>query len=222
MTSATRNFRLSWLTTDQQTIASRYEKALIREIDSGFAEETAKAEVDSIYIGGGTPSLIPAAQINDILTACRARFQIRDNCEISLEANPGTLSEEKIAAFLKSGVNRISIGAQSFADEELAAVGRLHNANMVFEALHQLKTGGFENISIDLMLGLPLQTKASWKGSLETFAQLGVPHISVYMLDLDDQCALSELVAKGLVHVPEEDLISDMYLETIDFLSSCN
>lgn len=204
----------------RRVLASRYEKAVIREIKCGFASEANK-EVDSIYIGGGTPSLVPARHINDILTTCRGRFRIQDNCEISIEANPGTISEKKVAAFRKSGVNRISIGAQSFVDQELSAIGRLHNAKMVFDSLHQLKKGGFENINLDLMLGLPFQTKASWKRNLEIFAQLEVPHVSIYMLDLDDQCPLYKLVANGSVRIPEEDLVSDMYLETIDSLSSC-
>jgi oxygen-independent coproporphyrinogen-3 oxidase len=201
-------------------MASRYRKAVLREIECGAVSDMDKVEVDTIYFGGGTPSLVPARHIDDILAACRSRFRTQPDCEVSIEANPGTISERKITAFRKSGVNRISIGAQSFVDRELSVIGRLHTADMALDSLRQLKRSGFENISLDLMLGLPLQTKESWKRSLDIFTQLEIPHISIYMLDLDEQCPLSELVANKLVRIPEEDLMSDMYLETVDFLSS--
>jgi oxygen-independent coproporphyrinogen III oxidase len=204
----------------QRALAIRYKKAVLREIECSVVPDVDKREVDTIYFGGGTPSLVPVNHIVDILAACRSRFLIRSHCEVSIEANPGTISEKKIAAFRKSGVNRISIGAQSFVDEELSAISRLHTADMALNAVHRLKRSGFDNISLDLMLGLPLQTKESWKRSLDIFTQLDIPHISIYMLDLDEQCPLSELVANKLVQIPEEDLISDMYLETVDFLSS--
>jgi oxygen-independent coproporphyrinogen-3 oxidase len=204
----------------QRTMASRYQKAVLREIERDPVPDVDRVEVDTIYFGGGTPSLVPAKHIDDLLSACRSRFRTQSDCEVSIEANPGTISEKKIAALRKSGVNRISIGAQSFVDGELAAIGRLHTADMAIDALRKLTKSGFENMSVDLMLGLPLQTKESWKRSLDVFTQLEIPHISIYMLDLDEQCPLADLVADKLVQIPEEDLISDMYLETVDFLSS--
>ncbi len=177
-------------------------------------------EVDTIYFGGGTPSLIPESGIVNILAALRSGYRVAGGCEISLEANPGTLSEEKMAAYRNCGVNRISIGAQSFVDAELAAIGRLHTPSMIHEAVHGLKRNGFQNLSLDLMLGLPFQTRGSWKHTLNTLAQLDIPHISIYMLDLDDKCPLSELVANGSIAVPDEDFLADMYLETIDFLAA--
>jgi oxygen-independent coproporphyrinogen-3 oxidase len=162
---------------------------------------------------------MPPDSIHGILNAFRGRFRIDDDCEISLEANPGTLSRDKMDAFKNIGINRISIGAQSFADRELAAIGRIHRSPMIYEALGILNERGYQNINIDLMLGLPLQTRESWKNNLDIVAQLDIPHISVYMLDLDDPCALAELVANGSISIPEEDLVSDLYLETIDFLA---
>jgi oxygen-independent coproporphyrinogen-3 oxidase len=203
----------------EEFLASRYEKALICEIErTSIANDY--GEADTIYLGGGTPSLVARDSINRILTAFRSRFHITDDCEISLEANPGTLSKEKIEAFRRIGINRISLGAQSFADQELAAIGRLHTSKMIYEALVDLKEGGFHNVNMDLMLGLPLQTKASWRRNLNIISRLNIPHISIYMLDLDDPCPLSNAVAKGEISIPEDDMVSDLYIETIEFLSS--
>lgn len=164
--------------------------------------------------------MVPAEHIADILRECRLRFRVAENCEISLEANPGTISAKKSALLRKAGVNRISLGAQSFWDKELASIGRLHSAGMILRSLGQLRENGFENLNLDLLLGLPNQTRESWRHCLQTAAAVSVPHISVYILDLDEPCTLSSLVTDGLVQTPEEDLISDLYLETIDLLSS--
>jgi oxygen-independent coproporphyrinogen-3 oxidase len=113
------------------------------------------------------------------------------------------------------------MGAQTFSDQELSAIGRAHSSAMVGDSLRWLRDGGFENINLDLMLGLPYQTRLSWKHNLEKVADLGIPHVSVYMLDLDDPCLLQTKVAEGAVLLPEDDLVSDLYLETIEFLASC-
>jgi oxygen-independent coproporphyrinogen III oxidase len=118
------------------------------------------------------------------------------------------------------GLNRISMGAQSFSDRELASIGRLHTPEMIEESLRQLRASGFVNINLDLMLGLPLQTSESWKRNLEKAICLDIPHISIYMLDLDDSCPLKEKVEDGTVSIPGEDFVSDLYLETIDFLAA--
>jgi oxygen-independent coproporphyrinogen III oxidase len=198
-------------------LANRYKKAVLSEIASHPA---ASEEVNSIYIGGGTPSVVSADHIAEILDKCHRRFHIAEDCEVSIETNPGTLSAQKIAVYRKAGVNRISLGAQSFVDTELLSVGRLHKSEMISESIGQLYDSGFTNINLDLMLGLPNQTAASWMRSLNETAGLSVPHISVYMLDLDEQCPLHLKVADGSVVLPSEDLISDLYLETIRFLSS--
>ncbi|MBN1571189.1 MAG: radical SAM family heme chaperone HemW [Acidobacteria bacterium] len=204
----------------QQRIAARYKSAILREIANTCIHNAVNVEVDTIYFGGGTPSLVPAGHLISILSACRSRFHLIPECEISLEVNPGTLSEKKIKSFRKAGVNRISIGAQSFVDQELRAIGRLHTADMILDTVYLLRNSGYENISLDLMLGLPFQTKESWHKSLNIFIQLRIPHISIYMLDLDEECLLSKWVAANLISIPEEDLISDMYLETINTLAS--
>jgi oxygen-independent coproporphyrinogen III oxidase len=198
-------------------LANQYKDALLSEIASHPATSE---EVNSIYIGGGTPSIVPADHIAEILDECNRRFHIAEDCEVSMETNPGTLSADKTEVYRKAGINRISIGAQSFLDTELISVGRLHHSEMISESMGYLRDSGFTNINLDLMLGLPAQTADSWKRSLNETAGLAVPHVSVYMLDLDEQCLLHSKVANGAVVLPDEDLISDLYLATIRFFSS--
>jgi oxygen-independent coproporphyrinogen III oxidase len=204
----------------EQEATERYIKALLREIGGWDYGHSRFAEIDSIYFGGGTPSILPECHIQEILAACNKRLQIAADCEVSVEANPGTISTAKATAYQKSGINRISLGAQSFVDQELSSIGRTHTAATIFDAVRVLKESNANNLNLDLMLGLPFQTRASWRRNLETIASLEIPHISIYMLDLDDQCALYSDVARGAIRLPEDDFVSDLYLETIELLSS--
>lgn len=185
-----------------------------------FSESQNIDEVDSIYFGGGTPSLIPADHIAQILEECRALFSLSEDCEISLEANPGTLNPSKVLAYRKAGINRISVGAQSFDDRELSIIGRVHTSEMIADSLSLLRENAFRNINLDLILGLPEQTSRSWRCNLEALASLDIPHASIYMLDLDDTSSLVPLIAKGSITLPDEDMIADSYIETINFLHS--
>lgn len=203
-----------------EVTAERYQKCVLREVKIAAAtmESGESSEVDSIYFGGGTPSLVPAEHIAGIIGECKERYRVAADCEVSMEANPGTISVEKTASLRKAGVNRVSLGAQSFVDKELISLGRTHDAAMIRQSLKRLRENGFENLNLDLLLGLPHQTRETWLHSLQAAAALAVDHISVYMLDLDQPCELATLAAGGLAPLPEEDLISDLYLETIDFL----
>jgi oxygen-independent coproporphyrinogen III oxidase len=201
-------------------LADLYKNAVVKEIAS-FSGSLMTQEVNSIYFGGGTPSLVPAEHLAEILSECRRRFFVMEDCEVSMEANPGTISSEKLTIYRRAGINRVSLGAQSFDNGELSSIGRLHSASMIPESFDQLRDSGFTNINLDLMLGLPQQTRVSWKRTLGEAARLSAPHISVYMLDLDERCQLSSLAAGGLIDLPGEDLVSDLYLETISFLTSC-
>ena len=203
----------------QEFDVCRYIKAVLREMELFCASRTKREEADSIYFGGGTPSLLPADFIGEILESCRRLFAVADDCEISLEANPGTLSAAKAESYRRSGVNRVSVGAQSFDAGELASIGRRHTPAMIAGSVDCLRENGFRAINLDLMLGLPLQTAASWRQTL-ALDGLAVSHLSVYMLDLDDVCPLQSMVQSGAVRLPEEDLVSDLYLETLDFLAS--
>jgi len=204
----------------RQAAAARYQRALLKEIATQPIPDETPREVDTIYFGGGTPSLVWADCISDILEAFRDRFHIQETCEISMEANPETLSSKgRIKSYRMCGVNRISLGAQSFVSRELEAIGRIHSAGMIRNAVKELRRTGFQNISLDLILGLPFQTKESWSYTLNELLLLEIPHVSVYMLDLDDPCPLSDLINQGRVSVPDDDFLADMDLKTVDFLA---
>lgn len=194
--------------------AERYCKALLREIERFFAQVSWNEEADSIYFGGGTPSLVPVEHIDGILSACRRLFPLSSDCEISLESNPGTLTADKAASYRELGINRVSIGAQSFDDKVLAAIGRDHTGDQVDESVAVLRESGIENLNLDIMLGLPEQTAEGWNRDLDRSTALSPTHISVYMLDLDSKSPLYHCIAKGRCTVPDDDLVSDLYLRT--------
>jgi oxygen-independent coproporphyrinogen III oxidase len=198
--------------------ADRYWRALIRELDRYFSDNPLREIVDSVYFGGGTPSIIPEEQVESICTTLRRHITLSPDCEISLEANPGSLTESKAAAYFESGFNRISLGAQCFDDAELASIGRDHTAAQISESFEILRKAGFRNINLDLMLGLPAQGKTSWVRNLEKTLALAPEHVSVYMLDLDDKSPLFHRARRGEVALPEDDDVADWYLGTIDTL----
>ena len=204
----------------ESAVAIRYANAMLRELEHYAGTGSKIGAVDSIYFGGGTPSILEPNKILEILRLCRDGFRVTDDCEISIEANPGTISKENVQIYRGGGINRVSIGAQSFSEEELSAAGRIHSPGMIIDALSQLKKNGFDNINLDLMLGLPGQTRQSWKNNLDRVVALGIPHVSVYMLDLDEPCPMRTRVEEGVVNLPEEDLISDLYLETVEFFAA--
>jgi oxygen-independent coproporphyrinogen III oxidase len=173
-------------------------------------------EVDTIYLGGGTPTVLEAGQLQRVFAAVRAEFSVQPSAEITVECAPGTLSAEMIETLLRSRVNRVSLGVQSFVDREAAAVGRLHKRGTVVDDMARLRAAGISNINIDLIAGLPHQTAASWQQSLEDAIAIGAPHVSVYMLEIDEDSRLgSELIAGGTRYhahfVPDEDAVADFY-----------
>ena len=205
----------------EEALAERYWRAVVREMESATAVEGRAPEpVDTIFFGGGTPSLLPGEHIAGILDACRRLFRLEPGCEISLEANPGALVNEKVRVYRSSGVNRISLGGQSFVDEELAAIGRAHTVRQIAESMGMLRSLELENISLDLILGLPGQTERSWFDSLGRTVALAPAHLSIYMLELETKSPLYRSVAEGRQTLPEEDSVADWYLQSIDFLDS--
>ncbi len=181
-------------------------------------------EADSIYLGGGTPTVLETAQLTRIFDAVRAQFALRPAAEITVECAPGTLSPAVLDGLLRCGVNRVSLGVQSFVDEEAAAVGRLHKRTTVLDDIERLRETGISNINIDLIAGLPHQTAESWRTSLGETLATGAPHVSIYMLEVDQDSRLGrELIAGGTRYhahfVPEEEATADFYLaacETLD------
>ena len=172
--------------------------------------------VDTIYLGGGTPTVLDPAELRRIFAAVRNRFEVQADAEITVECAPGTLTPAIIASLVSSGVNRVSLGLQSFVDKEAAAVGRLHTRETTLADIARLRAAGISNINLDLIAGLPYQTMESWLYSLEEVIATGAPHVSVYMLEVDDDSRLGrELIAGGTKYhahfVPDEDLTADLY-----------
>jgi oxygen-independent coproporphyrinogen III oxidase len=181
--------------------------------------------VDSIYLGGGTPTVLKVSQLERIFATVRSQFEVGDDAEITVECAPGTLTSSVVENLLRCGVNRVSLGVQSFVDREAAAVGRLHKRATVFEDIARLRAAGLTNINVDLIAGLPHQTADSWETSLAETVAICVPHVSVYMLEVDEESRLGrELLAGGTRYhahfVPDEDAIADFYVAACERLQS--
>ncbi len=189
-----------------------------REIAIAGGAPRRAAAADSIYLGGGTPSMIPPGQLGAVLECIGEAFDITDGCEVSIEANPETITSGRAESYIRMGINRISLGVQSFVDSELRAIGRRHSAGQGLEAIAALRRAGFMNINLDLILGLPGQTPVRWKQSLETAAKTAPSHVSVYMLDTDDPKArIHREVQAGRCVLPGDDLVADLYEESVEF-----
>jgi putative oxygen-independent coproporphyrinogen III oxidase len=182
-------------------------------------------EVDSVYLGGGTPSVLAPDQLAALFRSIRQNFEVLPGAEITVEVAPGTLSPEILNVLLDSGVNRISLGMQSFVDQETRSVGRLHTREITLADIANLRSHGLAEISLDLIAGLPHQTAESWDYSLSETIATGVPHVSVYMLEVDEDSRLGrELIAGGTRyhahHVPDDDLVADFYLRACESLNA--
>ncbi len=172
--------------------------------------------IDSIYLGGGTPTVLDIAQLRRLFVTISQNFEILPEAEITVECAPGTLSVGVIEGLQGCGVNRVSLGVQSFVDREAASVGRLHDRKTVLDDIARLRAAGITNINIDLIAGLPHQTVGSWAFSVEETIAIQAPHASVYMLEVDEDSRLGrELIAGGTKYhahfVPDEDVIADLY-----------
>jgi len=182
-------------------------------------------EVDSIYLGGGTPTVLDAGQLSRMFDAVRSQFQVRPDAEVTVECAPGTLGQEALQGLLRCGVNRVSLGVQSFVDAEAAAVGRLHKRATVLNDIARLRAAGITNINIDLIAGLPHQTAESWQQSLDETLATGAAHVSVYMLEVDEDSLLGrEVMAGGTRYhahfVPGEEATADFYLAACEQLGA--
>jgi oxygen-independent coproporphyrinogen III oxidase len=181
--------------------------------------------VDSIYLGGGTPSVLEAGQLERIFGAVRAQFDVNGEAEVTVECAPGTIAGAVLESLLRCGVNRVSLGVQSFVDRETAAVGRLHKRVTVLDDIARLRDAGIINLNIDLIACLPHQSPESWAFSLAETIAAGVPHVSVYTLEVDEDSRLGrELIAGGTRYhahfVPDEDMVADFYLAACERLQT--
>ncbi len=197
----------------------------IRSLRQRLGDAAIPELVDSIYLGGGTPSVLAAALVGELARTLRQEFAVSPQAEITLECAPGQLDDPSLEAMLAFGVNRISFGVQSLVDREAAATGRFHTREVVLRDLERVRSAGLRKLSIDLIAGMPHQTAASWQESLEVLASTGVEHASIYMLEIDEDSRLGrELLAGGSRYaaqtVPSEELTADLYESAISALEA--
>jgi len=192
----------------QSELAERYVRGLINEIR---AWQYDSENVDTIYFGGGTPSLLAPAQLDRILASLYDTFQIAADAEITIEINPGSATPEKLRAFRSLGINRASFGAQTFDDAELAKLGRSHNAADALRTFADLRDANFANVSFDLIAGLPGQTLDGWQRNIRQALDLAPEHLSFYLLEVHSGTPLAEHIRRGIQPQPDEDLAGVMY-----------
>ncbi|MCQ4636236.1 radical SAM family heme chaperone HemW [Anaerovorax odorimutans] len=198
-----------------EEIQKKYAESLIAEL-SLYRGQNIKC--DTIFIGGGTPSLLRQEHIAKILEAAEAAFCVAEKAEVSLEANPGTLSRDKLRAYRKAGVNRLSIGVQSMDDGMLSFMGRIHSSRDFTENFQAAREAGFSNINVDLMFGMPGQSRQMWRDSLEQVLALEPEHISFYSLQLEEGTTFSRMYREGSIDLPPAEEDRAMYHEGIRML----
>ncbi len=191
-------------------IEKQYIDALIKEIKS-YQNKAKGYIVDSIFIGGGTPSYLKHENIELILDEIRNTFILADDVEISLEANPNSITSDKVLSYKKYGINRMSVGIQSLDRNILKTIGRLHDSKEALDAIEIIKKSGIDNINADIMFNIPGQGTDSLKNTLEKIISAGVKHISFYSLKLEEGTPLYKMEAKKLIEMPDEDSERDMY-----------
>ena len=206
-------------------LAERYVSSVIAEI-TRWSEVETPAAADTIYFGGGTPSLLTSLQIERILKAVYDRFKVISGAEVTIEINPASvsstdeLSNQKLREFRRAGINRASFGAQTFDDSELKQLGRTHTSADIPATFQHLREAGFDNVNFDLIAGLPGQTLSSWKRNLDLALELRPDHLSLYLLDVHEGTPLAEQIRSGMRPRPDDDLAGEMYRCMIDQVSS--
>jgi len=209
-------------------------RAAAERMRAKFAGVRLPERVDTIFFGGGTPSLLSAGQMRCLFMALRSEFDVAADAEVTLECAPGQLDSETLDEMLRQGMNRVSFGVQSFVDAEAAGVGRLHTREMCFSEIARMRAAGISDINVDLIVGLPRQTAESWRESVSVASETGVPHVSMYMLEVDEDSRLGrEILGAGSLEqgagrrlkygasdVPSEDEIAEWYGAACDWLDA--
>lgn len=198
-----------------EALFGEYTTALVQEM-----EGVGPAEVRTVYLGGGTPTVLPPSDLAKILDAARRQFRLEAQAEISIEANPGTLDPKVLRHLRTAGFNRLSLGVQSFDDWELRLLGRIHSARDAIVAVERSRQAGFDNLSLDLLYGLPRQTLATWQRSLDVALDLTPDHLSLYALTVEEGTPLRGAIARGELPLPDPDLAADMYEYAQDLLET--
>ena len=199
---------------------TNYLSALKKEIANYAAQFAYERKIISIFFGGGTPSLMEAGYIGEIIEEVKRNFFVNDNAEITLETNPGTVTKQKLSEFKNAGINRVSVGIQSFDEADLKFLTRIHDSETAKQTIRDAYEVGFENLSLDLIFNLPNQTKEKWKKNLEEAIKLPIKHISAYSLILEHGTILNKMVLDGKVKMQDINHVADLYEYTIDFLTS--
>jgi oxygen-independent coproporphyrinogen-3 oxidase len=202
-------------------VARRYLDALNTELDLRAAcAEFYGATLDSIYFGGGTPTVLPGEWLAELLSRIAMRFTVAEGAECTVEANPGTVDESKVRALLATGVNRISLGVQSFSDDILRVLGRCHTAGQADDAIVAVRAAGCRNLSIDLIYGVPTQSVEDWRETLQRALTARPEHISAYGLSVEEGTPLAAAIECGELADIDQDVYGDMYQATRDALRS--
>jgi oxygen-independent coproporphyrinogen-3 oxidase len=200
-------------------LSTSYVGALTAEIAAAGAA-LSRRPADTVYFGGGTPSILEPGQVARVVDACAGAFALSPDCEITLEVNPESATADRLAAFRAAGVNRLSIGVQSFRDEELARLSRLHSADRARAALADARAAGFDNVSLDLMMWLPGQSLAEWLVSVDEAAALAPDHLSLYILEVYPNAPLRDEMARARWSQAPDDDAAAMYEEAMERLEA--
>ena len=201
----------------EDSLKQRYQAALRREIQE-TGQALSRPKLDTIFFGGGTPTTLNATEFAELIEMVKLAFDVQPHAEITTEANPGTLSFDYLQEIRQMGINRLSLGVQSFADDELRFLSRLHDANTARRAVHNARRAGFDNLSLDLIFNLPDQTLSQWQFTLHEAVKLDPDHLSIYALIVEPGTPLHRQVDLGQVPLPDDDVAADMYELTIETL----
>jgi oxygen-independent coproporphyrinogen-3 oxidase len=204
-------------------LKARYVDALVAEIErAGQPNPTSRIPnpADTIYFGGGTPSLLEPEEIGRIIAACGTAFDVAADCEVTMEANPESVTEARLAAYRAAGVNRLSFGVQSFREDELRRLSRLHTADRARQALGEARAAGFGNVSLDLMMWLPQQRVSDWLESVDAAVALAPEHLSLYLLEVYPNAPLKEDMARARWSQAPDDDAAAMYVEAMERLEA--
>jgi oxygen-independent coproporphyrinogen-3 oxidase len=199
-------------------VKERYVTSLVREIEGVGVLE--RRQADTIYFGGGTPSLLEPGEVARIIAACERTFDVADAREVTLEANPESIAVERLAAYRAAGVNRLSIGVQSLRDEELKRLSRLHDSSRARKAVAEARAAGFDNVNLDLMMWLPGQSVGEWLESVDGALALGPEHISLYMLEVYPNSPLKDEMVRARWSQAADDDVAEMYVTAMDRLEA--
>ena len=193
-----------------ETLMQAYVAAVCREIEAA-GERWGHLTVPTVYFGGGTPSLLPLDLLSKLFRALRSAFHVSRHAEITLEANPGTVTPAYLRRLRDLGVNRLSLGVQSAHDDELCILGRIHTWAQAVETVEAARAAGFDNLSLDFIFGLPTQTLSRWRETLKAALSLGPEHLSLYGLSVEEGTPLEQRIASGELPPPDEDVAAEMY-----------